>query len=148
MTAPEHSLSITRTFSASADDVYSAWTDPAVMARWMGRRVDADVRVGGSYRTEIDAGDTTFVHSGEYRVLEPGRRIVHTFRAGPAGADAAQPDADERIEIDLRPLSSDRTEVTFTDAWRGDDLDEEGREAARQAWSGWLDGLERLFGQR
>ena len=80
----EHEITIVRVFDASPEELYAAWTVPELMRHWLAQRVQADVRVGGRYRNEVDAGEgQTFVHQGEYRVLEPGRRIVQTFRGGP-----------------------------------------------------------------
>jgi uncharacterized protein YndB with AHSA1/START domain len=140
---PEHAIEIVRVIDAPVDEVYAAWTDPAVMSRWMARSVDADVRVGGRYRNELDAGEAgTFVHTGEYLVLEPGRRIVQTF--GVEGG-AESPFRDERLEVTLRPLGPKQTELTFRDGWDGPALDAEDKEAARVAWSGWLDRLQQLY---
>ena len=100
MSSPDHAVSVTRVIDAPAEVVYAAWTDPATMQRWMARHVEADVRVGGRYRNEVDAGEAgTFVHTGEYLVLEPGRRIVQTF-----GVDSAEesPYRDERLDVTLR----------------------------------------------
>ena len=75
MTDPMHSLTLTRAVNAPVRDVYAAWTVPDRMSRWLGK-VEADVRPGGRYRFESDAGDgKTFVFTGEYLDLEPGRRV-------------------------------------------------------------------------
>ena len=143
MSSPDHAVSVTRVIDAPADAVYAAWTDPATMQRWMARNVEADVRVGGRYRNEVDASEAgTFVHTGEYLVLEPGRRIVQTF-----GVDSAEasPYRDERLEVTLRPLGPERTELTLIDGWDGPGLDEADEAATRQAWSGWIDELVKLF---
>ena len=44
--------------------------------------VEADIRVGGSFRI-VMRSDRDVEHRGEYRVLEPGRRLVFTW-ASPA----------------------------------------------------------------
>jgi uncharacterized protein YndB with AHSA1/START domain len=147
MRTPEQSTTVTRVFDASADTLYAAWTDPKIMERWMAQTVEADVRVGGRYRNELDAGGASFVHTGEYVALEPGRRIVQTFHAGPAGSmpEAAGAHTNEFLDIQLRPLGLSQTELTLTDGWDGEALDEEGEQAAKQAWNGWLDQLQKLF---
>jgi uncharacterized protein YndB with AHSA1/START domain len=139
----EHKVTITRDFDAPIGDVYAAWTEPETMRKWMAQQVDADVSVGGRFRHEL-AGDDgqTYIHNGEYLVLEPEQRIVQSFYVG---SDGPSPDYQEFLEITLRPLGPDRTELTFTDGWNGEGMDEEGQEAVRQAWNGWLDQLETLF---
>lgn len=54
---------IERLISASIDEVFAAWTEPALMANWLSpighAEVEADVRVGGRFRVTWSA--TTFV---------------------------------------------------------------------------------------
>ncbi|MGI8840350.1 MAG: SRPBCC family protein [Caulobacteraceae bacterium] len=79
-------LLITRTFNAPAAAVFSMWSDPEHMKRWMGpkdfecREVEIDFRVGGAYRAMIrsrEYGENWF--GGVYREIEPNRRLVFTF---------------------------------------------------------------------
>jgi hypothetical protein len=49
---------------------------------------------------------------------------------------------DEVIEMRVREIGISRTELTFVDRWDGAELDESGRSATAEAWSGWLDALE------
>jgi uncharacterized protein YndB with AHSA1/START domain/DNA-binding transcriptional ArsR family regulator len=143
MREAEHKVTITRVFDAPVGDVYAAWTEPGKMRSWMAQMVDADVRVGGHYRNEL-AGDDgqTYIHNGEYRVLEPGQRIVQSFYVGNEGPS---PDYEEFLEITFRRLGPAQTELTFTDSWNGEGMDEEGQEAVKAAWNGWLDQLAKLF---
>ena len=57
------------------DDLWSALTDPARLARWYGR-VEGDLRVGGAYRAYVDASG--WEGTGRVQVCEPPRRIVVT----------------------------------------------------------------------
>jgi uncharacterized protein YndB with AHSA1/START domain len=143
MSSPEHAVSVTRVIDAPAEALYAAWTDPATMERWMARKVEADVRVGGRYRNEVDAGEAgTFVHTGEYLALDPGRRIVQTF-----GVESAEenPYRDEYLEVTLRPVGPERTELTLIDGWNGQGLDDADEAATTQAWAAWIDDLAKLF---
>lgn len=144
---PDDWVAVERVINAPAEAVYAAWTEPELMEAWMGHKVEADVRAGGRYRIETPGPDgQAFVHEGEYRALEPGRRIVQTFRAG--GADALPeglPYTDEYLDIMLTPLGDAQTLVRLFDGWRGEAMEEEAKEAVRQAWLGWLDALERIF---
>jgi uncharacterized protein YndB with AHSA1/START domain len=87
-------LLITRTFDAPASLMFALWTDPRHFRNWMGPEgfecVEAqiDLRVGGRYRGMIrspETGDSWF--GGEYREIEPNRRLVFTFMwdEGPSG---------------------------------------------------------------
>jgi uncharacterized protein YndB with AHSA1/START domain len=147
MSSPDHFVSVDRVINAPADDLYTAWTDPEVMQEWMGAAVEADVRVGGGYRIEAPGEDgAVYVHMGEYRLLEPGRRIVQTFRAGPIeGLDEPIPFTDEFIDIRFEPLGPAQTLLRFLNGWNGEAMSEQAEEAVKAGWSGWLDQLESLF---
>jgi uncharacterized protein YndB with AHSA1/START domain len=46
---------VERVLDANIDDVYNAWTDPALLAQWItegGTVEKADIRVGGEFLTE------------------------------------------------------------------------------------------------
>jgi uncharacterized protein YndB with AHSA1/START domain len=136
MAEREHSLVVSRVFRATPEQLYQAWTDLSLMRQWMGVRVDADVRVGGSYHREVDAGDAgIFVHVGDFEVLDPNRRIVQSFRLeNPEG----NPFVDEQIEILLKPVNVDETKLVLIDRWNGPDMSPEERQAADEAWGEWL----------
>ncbi len=144
MPEAEHKVTVTREFDATPGEIYAAWTEPGTMRRWMAQKVEADVLVGGRYRNEMTGDDgQTYIHSGEYLELEPGQRFVQTFHGVASGEPT--PDHREFLEVTLRPLGPARTELTLTDGWDGEGMDEEGQEAVKAAWNGWLDELEKLF---
>lgn len=138
-----HHVKIVRVIEAPLEEVYAAWTVPEIMRHWMGVKIEADVRVGGSYRNEIDAGEgQVFIHRGEYLAIEPEARIIQTFRAG----DTDPTDYfDETLEIRFRATGPDETELTFIDQWKGKGMDDESAGETASAWNGWLDGLDALF---
>lgn len=143
MKKSEHSLVITREIDAPSRDVYAAWTEPERMERWLGK-VAADVRVGGRYRFDSPAEEgKTYTFTGEYQALEEGRRIVQSFLAGEPDPETPNPYPNEFIEIQLRDLGPSRTELTFTNGWDGEAIDEEGLAGARAGWSIWLDMMEK-----
>ena len=85
--AEKFSLQIKRFIKAPRDRVYAAWTDPAQLKKWFGpenvqtRNLIADVRVGGQFRwdcTDPEGKEVTI--SGEYRELQPGKKIVFTWK--------------------------------------------------------------------
>lgn len=86
-------LLFSRTISASADDVWRAWTDPVLAARWWAPRhftVDA-------FELSPDAGSEIrlVLREGEARYLSAGRMLVA--------------DAPERLVFELAPLGEDGT---------------------------------------
>jgi len=114
----EQSLALVRRIAASAEELYRAWTDPQLMAKWLApvpyrvTGVEAEVRVGGAYRIAVTDGSEEHVTVGEYVELVPNRRIVKTWRyRGPHahfGAGASL------VTIDLRAIGSKLTELTLT----------------------------------
>ena len=66
--------------------IFAALTDPAQLVQWWGGdaykvdRMDADLRVGGAWRTEGTGreGDPFAVH-GVYRVIEPPHTLEYTW---------------------------------------------------------------------
>ena len=86
-TGEKRSLEIKRFINAPRDRVYAAWTDPKQLREWFGpenvrtRDLVAETRVGGKYRWDLTnpEGEEMTVQ-GEYRDLQPGRKIVFTWQ--------------------------------------------------------------------
>ena len=82
-----HVVRIERTFAASAEDVFDAWTSPEVMRRWFHcfpdwetPEADVDLRVGGKVRVVMrrpDGGEAGM--QGEYRLIDRPHRLVMTW---------------------------------------------------------------------
>jgi uncharacterized protein YndB with AHSA1/START domain len=77
-----------RSFAASPEEVFDAWTNPQVLERWWAvqssqgsPRCEVDLRVGGRYvlRMRDDSGELHVV-GGEYREVDRPRRLVYTWR--------------------------------------------------------------------
>jgi uncharacterized protein YndB with AHSA1/START domain len=63
-------------YDTDIDDLWSAITDPARLARWYGQ-VEGDLRLGGEFDVRItDAGERT----GRVDACEPPRRLLVTLR--------------------------------------------------------------------
>ncbi|MCW7537937.1 SRPBCC domain-containing protein [Aquabacterium sp. A7-Y] len=132
-----HSVTLTRRIAAPADDLYTAWTEPELMRRWLRQVAEADVIVAGHH--QLPHPDGLPACGGEYRVLEPGHRIVQTFHHRDAAPDAS---VDEFVEVRFRPLGPHTTELTVTNGWEGLKLSDEERVAVQGGWAQWLDLLE------
>ena len=79
-------LEIVRVLAASPEDVFDAWTDPELMAKWFFAHptwsvdVEADVRVGGRYRLVMKSPDGEAMETyGEYREIARPGRLVFTW---------------------------------------------------------------------
>ena len=89
----EREFSVTRTFDAPARLVFEAWTKPELLEKWWAPKsmgmallsVEADVRVGGTYRIVFDLGDSkTMAFFGKYLEVKPHSRLVWTNEEGGA----------------------------------------------------------------
>jgi uncharacterized protein YndB with AHSA1/START domain len=81
---------------ARPETVFSFWTDPAKMARWMGRDVRLDPRPGGEMRIDYNGTD---IASGSFLEVDPPNRIVLTWGWEAAG-DATPPGA-STVEVEF-----------------------------------------------
>jgi uncharacterized protein YndB with AHSA1/START domain len=84
---PGYVVRIERTFAASAEEVFDAWTSPEVMRRWFHCFADwntpvaeVDLQVGGKVRVVMrrpDGGEAGM--HGEYRLIDRPHRLVMTW---------------------------------------------------------------------
>ena len=82
----EHALRLTRVIAADPETVFGAWTEPEHMKLWSAPEgmdvplVEVDLRVGGRFRiTMRNAEGQDFKAFGEYRVVDPPRRLSYTW---------------------------------------------------------------------
>jgi len=74
-----------RVFNAPRERVFAAMTDPDLIPKWWGRRVDTtvvdkmDVRPGGDWRFVTSGPDGENAFRGTYREVSPPERVVQTF---------------------------------------------------------------------
>ena len=123
-------LVVERVLPASPAEVYAAWTTPETLRLFMcpgdktALLVEADVRVGGSFRI-VMRGDRDMEHRGEYRILEPGRRLVFTWASPATGW---QPTL---VTIELLPHEDGTRLVLVHEGLATDDV----RGRHRQGWT-------------
>ena len=88
--APEGTpfLDVTRDFDATPAQVFRAYTDPRLVAQWLGPRdleidiEEFDPRPGGSYRFVHHGGhlgEQRAAFHGVFHTVDPDRLIIHTF---------------------------------------------------------------------
>jgi len=80
-------IRMARTYPASRERVFRAWTDPQAVARWLAPGDEftttvheLDPRVGGRYRIEMRTGTDSYVVAGSYREIRPPEKLVFTWR--------------------------------------------------------------------
>jgi glutathione S-transferase len=147
-TTDKLSVEIRRFIKAPRDRVYAAWTDPVQLPKWFGpesvttEALSADTRVGGKYQWDLTNSEgEKMTARGEYRELQPGRKIVFTW----------QWDDDEIWENHISIVT-----VELSDRDGGTDLrlihenlpNETSRDGHNGGWNSALDKLEKLFSKQ
>lgn len=145
MAAQDRLFSLKRTLTASRQRVFTAWTDPAVIRRWLAPgpctvcEVENDLREGGDFRIVSRSPDgAKHTITGRYLVLERDARIQMTWLYhGPLELlDGLQ----TLLEVQLLECGPDRTEVILTQS----DLPSQTVQAAFEAdWPTCLEKLQR-----
>ena len=135
------SLVISRTYPASVDRVFKAWTDANQLGQWFAptddytTKANVDLRVGHEYRIAIThKGGNVHTVLGTYRVIEPPRKLVYTWRwdGGPN---------DTLVTVDFTP-DGEATKVTIT---HEQFVNTEDRDKHNEGWNGCLNRLQRTL---
>ena len=134
---------IERTFDASAEDVFDAWTSPEVMRRWLHCGADwetplaeVDLRVGGKVRVVMRKPDGTEAQmQGEYTLIDRPHRLMMTWTFDD------DPSNEQLIELSFSE-SEGSTRVLLVN--NGISTDER-RDGQDEGWRECLDQLERLL---
>ncbi len=129
-------LRVSRTFSASRERVFAAWTDPQQLKTWWGPHgfttpsAEIDLRVGGGFRLAMRSPDgKSILLTGTYREVSPPTRLVYTWQF-------------EGSEITLVTVEfNDRGNATEVVLTHEKFASEEARASHQQGWGGCLDRL-------
>lgn len=71
---------VERTYAASPERVYRAWSDPAAKAKWFSKADIFDFRVGGrEYSSGGPPEGPVFTFDASYLEIVPEQRIVYTY---------------------------------------------------------------------
>jgi uncharacterized protein YndB with AHSA1/START domain len=140
--ASPSSLLISRTYPASVERVFKAWTDANQLGQWFAPTDDyttqasVDLEVGHEYRIAIThKGGNIHTILGTYRLIDPPRKLVYTWRweGGPM--------ADTLVTVDFAP-DGDATKVTIT---HEQFTNTEDRDKHNEGWNGCLNRLQRTL---
>ena len=131
-------LVVRRTVRARADRVFEAWTNPEHLHAWWGPKpvtccgAQVDLRVGGRYRIDNALPDGTVVSiEGEFREIQPHRRLVYTWRMGKSPQESSL----VTVRFEER---GEETEVVVV---HEQIANQEVRESHEKGWDGCLEGL-------
>jgi uncharacterized protein YndB with AHSA1/START domain len=138
-----HVVRLERTFAASAEQVFDAWTSPEVMRRWFHVAADwdtpqaeVDLRVGGKVRVVMrrpDGGEPEA--RGEYTLIDQPHRLEMTWTFN-----------DEPSNVQRIALSFSESEGSTTVEMINSGISTDARrERQNTGWRGCLDELERLL---
>jgi uncharacterized protein YndB with AHSA1/START domain len=138
-----HVVRIERTFAASAEDVFEAWTSPDVMRRWLHPAsgwdtpvAEVDLRVGGKVRVVMRRPDGTQVQAqGEYTLIDRPRRLVMTWTFDD------DPSNEQLIELTFSESEGSTTVLMVNSGISTDGR----RDAQDEGWRGCLHELERAL---
>ena len=136
------SLVISRTYPASVERVFKAWTDANQLGQWFAptddytTKANVDLRVGHEYRIAIThKGGNVHTILGTYRLIEPPRKLVYSWRweGGPM--------ADTLVTVDFAS-EGEATRVTIT---HEQFTNTEDRDKHNEGWNGCLNRLQRTL---
>jgi uncharacterized protein YndB with AHSA1/START domain len=134
-----HRLRIERTFAATAEEVFDAWTSPEVIRRWFrpapgwtAPKAEVDLRVGGRVRVVMRGHDgRRVVAGGEYTLIDRPHRLVMTWTFDD------DPSREQLIELTFSESGGSTTVVMVNSGISTD----ERRDAQDRGWSRCLDEL-------
>ncbi len=139
------SLTIRRTFKAPRERVFAAFTDPAILAQWLGPEdimmdhVAFDARVGGTLRFVYQSPDWgEMVVTGTVTALRRPEHVAYTWTWE---EDDKTEEHESNVAINFI-ARGDETELHFVHA---NLKSVESRDRHEGGWTSALDKLERLF---
>jgi uncharacterized protein YndB with AHSA1/START domain len=136
-------LRLERTFAATPEEVFDAWTSPEVLTRWWAAQptwtspgCEVDLRVGGRYTLRMRSDDgRIYAVGGEYREVDRPRRLVYTWCW--EGTDGPDPGVVSLVTVEFHP-EADGTTVVLEHSGLPSEQSRTGHE------TGWIGTLENL----
>jgi uncharacterized protein YndB with AHSA1/START domain len=120
----DREVKVTRSFRAPRLLVYRAYTEPALVGRWLlgppGWSMpicDMDVRVGGGYRWRwrSDQDGKEFGFAGTFREVQPPSRLVHTEAYDPGSVGGGYPGPEALVTVTFAEDAGVTTVTTLID---------------------------------
>ena len=136
----ESQITLTRTINAHVDDVFAAWTDPALIEQWQADEAELDAFEGGEYRFTTfgdDQDEEDHTVSGEILQFVENQKLVMSWVHKDEESD--EDDLIFVLDITFKALD-DRTQITLTERGLAH-ADPESRIFSMEAWSAALENL-------
>jgi len=80
------SLTLSRVFKATPEELWDIWTDPEKVNQWhrpntseYTTEAEVDAKVGGKYSISMKMPESTFKVHGVFTELDPPRKMVYTW---------------------------------------------------------------------
>ena len=143
----DREVKVTRSFKAARKLVYRAYTEPALVQRWLlgppGWSMpvcEMDVRVGGRFRWlwRSDTDGREFGFAGTFREVRPPSRLVHTETYEPGTVGDVHPQGEALVSVTFAEEGGVTTVTTLIDFGS-----REARDAA--VATGMTDGMEQSY---
>ncbi|MDB5537033.1 MAG: hypothetical protein JWP26_136 [Devosia sp.] len=140
----ESQITLTRTIDADIEDVFAAWTDPALIEQWQADYAEVDPFEGGEYKfvTEGDDEDPgEHIVSGEFLTFVENQRLVMSW------VHKDEETGEELIfvlDILFKEVANGRTSVTIIERGLAH-ADPESRIFSIEAWNAALEQLAELM---
>lgn len=142
-------LVIKRVFSAPVEQVFAAWTQPDVLAKWFGppgfevKYTCLDLCVGGAYEIVIESPQGQSVrHSGQYVEIDVPKKLVFTWILDDQPCQGSQGQcAETLVTIDFTPQGQS-TQITLMHEQLPDQKAYDGHSFG---WNACFDALQLLF---
>lgn len=140
-------LRLERTFEASREAVYDAWTNPEVLRRWWAAApdwstplVEVDLRVGGRYRLSMQDPVASEPHTvgGEYIEVRRPERLAYTW-TWEGDPESQRGSAGSLVTVDFHEEDGATRVVVTHSGFDGEDV----RVQHEHGWTGCLDNLAR-----
>lgn len=143
----EIGFTTTRTFNASPEEVFEAWTNPEELARWHGPEGFTnviylhDLREGGEYRLTMKSPDGKDHNlRGQFKSIEKPTRLVFTWQWEEGGKNDTL-GHETLVTVELKPKGA-KTEMTFTHSGFTNEKAKKGHE---DGWTSSFKKLEALY---
>jgi len=145
----DYAVTLTREFNAPPQRVFQAWTDPQILVKWFGPKgvstesAQIDLQVGGAYQFDLRLPDGQIAHHrGEYREIDPPRKLVFTgILDGQGCAGSTGVYAETLVTIEFQDLEGS-TRLILTHEFFPN---EASKESHSMGWGGSLDRLAEML---